>query len=101
MRPSREPGVTLRAARAVDESDDDLDGDADGAADGDTNTDGDLGDRADVPAVRVREGLPPSYRMRHEPHYVEALVARSTAPPLETPIPSPIPLAHPATFSLL
>lgn len=40
----------------------------------------DTGDRDDVvPGARVREGLPPSYRMRHEPHYVEALVAHPTA----------------------
>lgn len=51
-------------------ADTDLDVDADPDADGAT--------RADA-APRVREGLPPSYRMRAEPHYVEALVERSLA----------------------
>ena len=29
--------------------------------------------RAPAERTPVREGLPPTYRMRHEPHYVEAL----------------------------
>jgi len=56
-----------------DLDDDDLATDRDGEAD----TDPDLA--ADAPPPRVREGLPPSYRMRAERHYVEALVERSLA----------------------
>lgn len=97
---SRHVGVPMRAAQASDDElgdapDLDVDGDVDGDAPGDDST--------EVPAARVREGLPSSYRMRHEPHYVDALVgrtvpvARSTAavqpPPVtaEPPMPAPIP----------
>lgn len=44
--------------------------------DGDDDADPDL---SAAPPSRAREGLPPSYRMRAEPHYVEALVDRSLA----------------------
>jgi signal transduction histidine kinase len=72
--------------------------------------DGDLDDDPDVddldrddeehpvePVERppVREGLPLTYRMRHEPHYVEALVAppaKVTAVPVEAP-PTAAPVA--------
>ena len=73
---SRALGVPLSAARATDDDIDDADGDTD------SDSDDDVGDRGDVPATRVREGLPPSYRMRHEPHYVEALVSRAAPTPL-------------------
>ncbi len=97
VRASRDLGVPLRAARrADDEFDDDFD--ADGEVDVESGADGDTdgarasgdapaharGERRALPVASesVREGLPPSYRMRHEPHYVDALVARSvpTAP---------------------
>jgi signal transduction histidine kinase len=54
--------------------DDDLDDDADPD---DLEREDDAGESAPRP---VREGLPPTYRMRHEPHYVEALVAPPTPP---------------------
>ncbi len=65
--------------------DDDLDDDADGD---DLDRDDDE-PAVDVPAERapVREGLPPTYRMRHEPHYVETLVA---PPAAVAPVPPPI-----------
>ena len=80
MRSSRATDIPFKAARVPDDSstanhlgEDDID-------------DGE--DPDDAPeATPVREGLPPSYRMRHEPHYVETLVAPSVvaaapAPPL-------------------
>ncbi len=88
----------MSAARAAD---DELDDATDLDAEGETLSDGH--DPADGPAARVREGLPSSYRMRHEPHYVDALVGRtlpvagSTAavePPratTEPPMPAPSP----------
>jgi len=68
--------------------DDDLDDDADTD---DLDRDDDAVESAPRPA---REGLPPTYRMRHEPHYVEALVAPPTPP---TP-PAP---AAPTTAALV
>lgn len=76
-RSTRESEHALRAER--DDADSDLDDD-----DGDTGVDVDDVDDVD-PAVsqaaplRVREGLPPSYRMRADAHYVDALVERSLA----------------------
>ena len=65
--------------------------------------DGDDLDRDDEPAViapaertPVREGLPPSYRMRHELHYVETLVA-PPAPSVPTAVVAPAPPVEPAT----
>jgi hypothetical protein len=47
-------------------------------------------------AAPIREGLPPTYRMRHEAHYVEALVG-GAPPPAATPVaaaaPAPLPAA--------
>lgn len=80
-RASRGTDVPVKAASG--RRDDDLDDDADSDAD-------DL-DRDDEPVESpppVREGLPPTYRMRHEPHYVEALVA------------PPVPAAETATVTL-
>ncbi len=102
VRASRDLGVPLSAASAADdELDDDVD--ADGDAEGETSADGagndDHGDRRDLPTARasLREGLPPSYRMRHEPHYVDALVARSVpAEPAATVVPAPVVEAPPA-----
>lgn len=80
---------------------DDLDDDAD-----DLDRD-DEEPAASAPAAErtpVREGLPPTYRMRHEPHYVEALVAPQaavvpapapSAPAVVTPVPAPADLAVP------
>jgi signal transduction histidine kinase len=66
---------------------DDLDDDADA-----DDLDRDDDDRATAAAAErtpVREGLPPTYRMRHEPHYVEALVAPPVAAPAASPPPLP------------
>lgn len=97
-----------RIANAVEGDADDSDGDCHAGSDsGDT---GDSDDVADATTAPVREGLPPSYRMRHEPHYVEALVARSSAPavlptavammePAPEPVPAPAPAAVPVSAS--
>jgi len=77
--------------------DDDLDDDADTD---DQDRDDDPVESAPRP---VREGLPPSYRMRHEPHYVEALVAppASAAPAAAEPLPLPAaPVAEPAAVAV-
>ena len=59
-RPVAPPFVpSLRSTRRTEEEDFDLPPDGD----------------AEAPVQR--EGLPPGYRMRHEPHYVEQLAARS------------------------
>lgn len=65
--------------RAGDDGRDDVDSEFDDAAsDADLDADPDAdGGVAASPAPRVREGLPASYRMRAEPHYVEALVDRA------------------------
>jgi len=75
---------------------DDVDGDLDDD-DGDIVVEHDSDDDADpdlsaAPPSRGREGLPPSYRMRAEPHYVEALVDRSLAmsDPVAAAAPPPI-----------
>ena len=76
-RSSRGSDVPVKSASL--RRDDDLEDDPD-ADDLDRDDDEPV---ASLPVERapVREGLPPSYRMRHEPHYVEALVA--------PPVPSP------------
>lgn len=73
--------------------DDDLDDDPD-ADDLDRDD-----ESADGPARPAREGLPPSYRMRHEAHYVEALVAPPT--PVVAPAAVPPPLEPPPAASPL
>ena len=64
-------------------ADDDLEDDAD--ADDLDREDDERPPPARRPAAPVREGLPATYRMRHEPHYVETLVGPqprpATAPP--------------------
>jgi hypothetical protein len=65
--------------------DDDLDDDADG--DDLDRDDDEPAAAAAAASAPVREGLPPTYRMRHEPHYVEALVA---PPAAVAPIPPPV-----------
>jgi len=88
-----------------DDNGDDFDTDGDVDTDCRTDDDGDdTGDSADVAAVPIapgREGLPPSYRMRHDPHYVDTLVERSAAPALVVmesgPEPAPLPAALAAT----
>jgi signal transduction histidine kinase len=80
-RAARESVPPLRAGdvdRDVDGEFDDGAAEADLDADADADPDADGPSRADA-APRAREGLPPSYRMRAEPHYVEALVDRSLA----------------------
>jgi signal transduction histidine kinase len=71
--------------RAGDAGRDDVDADFDdpgGDADLDTDADPDAdGIVAAASTPRVREGLPPSYRMRAEPPYVEP--AADTAPPVD------------------
>lgn len=90
---------------------DDVDGDLDDD-DGDSVVEHDSDDDADpdlsaAPPSRAREGLPPSYRMRAERHYVEALVDRSltacepavaapVTPPAAVGAPPPLP-APPVT----
>ncbi len=101
LRAPRDLDVAMSAARAAD---DELDDATDLDAEGETSSDGH--DAIEVPAARVREGLPSSYRMRHEPHYVDALVLRTlpvagstaavepprvTAEPPEPPMPAPAP----------
>jgi hypothetical protein len=66
--------------------DDDLDDDAD--VDELDRDDDEPAAAAPAERAPVREGLPPSYRMRHEPHYVETLVA-PPAPAIITPAPPP------------
>lgn len=81
VRASRDTDMPLRANRLdgddvgdhLDDDDADLGAELDGEADADPDV------NAGAPA-RLREGLPPSYRMRAEPHYVEALVDRSRSP---------------------
>lgn len=98
--------------RAGDTDRDDVDSDFDAAADSDLDTDADPDADGVVAAAstpRVREGLPPSYRMRAEPHYVEALVDRAlgafepaadAAPPAETMSPAaPAVSASPAAIA--
>ena len=91
-RSSRGSDVPVKSASL--RRDDDLEDDPDGD---------DLDRDDDEPAVvasaertPVREGLPPSYRMRHELHYVEALVA---PPPPSAPavVVAPAPPVEPAT----
>ncbi len=100
VRASRDLGVPLSAARAAGDELDDDDVDVDVDVENDAGVDGagsdDHGDRRDMPTAResVREGLPPSYRMRHEPHYVDALVARSVpVEPAAAAVPAPAPPA--------
>ena len=94
----------LRAGDAdrdhVDSAFDDASSDADLETDADPDADGDA---AATAGARVREGLPPSYRMRAERHYVEALVDRALgaaapAPPAAATAP-PAPVATVATVS--
>ncbi len=88
-RSSRGTDAPLKSAAV--RRDDDLDDDAD-----DLDRDD---ESADEPARPAREGLPPSYRMRHEAHYVEALVAPPT--PVGTPAaaPPPLPIEPPPAAS--
>lgn len=95
-RSSRGSDVPMKAASV--RRDDDLDDDVD--ADDLDRDDDERAAPAPAEGVPVREGLPPTYRMRHEPHYVEALVAppaaRSAAPPapaLVAPVPVTAPVA--------
>ncbi len=98
VRASCDLGVPMRTARAAD---DELDDAPDLDADGETDA-GAGDDDAEVPAARVREGLPSSYRMRHEPHYVDALVGRtlpvagSTATVEPAPVTAEPPMHAPA-----
>ncbi len=82
VRATRDSGLPLSASRdqreEVDGDLDDDDGDIVIEHDGDSEADADPDVHAGAPA-RAREGLPPTYRMRAEPHYVEALVDRSLA----------------------
>lgn len=96
-RASRDTAPPLRAG---DAGRDDVDGDfdetgSDADLDGDADPDAD-GIVASASTPRVREGLPPSYRMRAEPHYVEALVDRALGafePVAETPPPDTLTVA--------
>ncbi len=63
------PKDVEKAARESDDTDDHEPDEAD-----ETDEEGRASESAAAGAPAVREGLPPSYRMRHEPHYVDALV---------------------------
>ena len=112
-RASRDTVPPLRAGDAdrddVDSAFDDASSDADLEADADPDAD-------TAASARVREGLPPSYRMRAERHYVEALVDRAlgasapaaaaAAPPAPVPpaatvnqAPEPVVSASPAAIA--
>jgi signal transduction histidine kinase len=79
VRVTDDSALPLNAAQTGGDGDlDDDDGDIVVEHDGDSDDDADP-DLSAAPSSRVREGLPPSYRMRAEPHYVEALVDRSLA----------------------
>lgn len=103
VRATRDSGLPLSASRDQrDEVDGDLDDDdGDIVVEHDADTDADPDVHAGAP-TRTREGLPPTYRMRAEPHYVEALVDRSLAafePPVTAPAPpAPEPVAPPAAM---
>ena len=88
----REAPPLKAAAVGRDDLDDEFDDEAAPEPDVEADADGAVGGDA-VP--RVREGLPPTYRMRAEPHYVEALVGRGTTtgdPALAaTPVVAPAP----------
>lgn len=78
-RPVREtPPMTAAGVGRGDELDDDFEDEASREPDLDSEPDADGAVTRDA-AVPVREGLPPSYRMRAEPHYVEALVGPAVA----------------------
>jgi signal transduction histidine kinase len=94
-RSSRGSDVPMKSAsvRRADDLDDDADAD---------DLDRDDDDRATAAAAErapVREGLPPTYRMRHEPHYVETLAAPAVAPaaPVVPVTPVPVDAAPPPT----
>lgn len=101
VRASRDTDMPLGADRM---NGDDADGDLDDEVDVVVETDADIAADTDVSdgPPRLREGLPPSYRMRAEPHYVEALVDRSlaafeAAPPAVAAAPPPAAAVSPAT----
>ncbi len=104
VRVARDSGPPLTVSGAVDDEANSGLVDPDDCA-GDDDHDFDA--EPDVTRARPtggREGLPPSYRMRAEPHYVEALVDRALSdfgppsaaaaplPPLETPPAPAVPL---------
>ncbi|MBL8138380.1 MAG: sensor histidine kinase [Acidobacteria bacterium] len=79
----RVTGDSALPLHAGESSAHDVDGDLDDD-DGDIAAEHDADDDADPdvtaePPSRAREGLPPSYRMRAEPHYVEAVLDRALA----------------------
>ncbi len=102
----RVSGDSSLSLNAGDARGDDVDGDLDDD-DGDIGIEGDGDDDADpdltaAPPSRVREGLPPSYRMRAEPHYVEAVLDRvltasepAPAPSVAAATPAPPPVPEP------
>jgi len=57
----------------------------------------------EVPAAKPREGLPPAFRMRHDAHYVDELMSRSTdaAPERTDPRPHAAPAAPPSPSSAI
>lgn len=81
----RVTGDSTLPPNAAEASGDDVehdldDDDGDIAVDHDRDSDDDADpDLRTAPPSRVREGLPPSYRMRAEPHYVEAVLDRALA----------------------
>lgn len=114
------PNATEASGDDVESDLDDDDGDIAVGHDSDSDDDVDP-DLRTAPPARVREGLPPSYRMRAEPHYVEAVLDRVLAPsepaaappapavpvvvatapaPPATPEPAAVPQATPASLTV-
>lgn len=91
-RPVRETPPMKAATVGRDELDDDFDDEASSEPDLDAEPDADGAVTRDA-SPRVREGLPASYRMRAEPHYVEALVGRALAASEPAPTTAPAPPA--------
>jgi hypothetical protein len=84
--------VKPASGRAADDPEDDPDAD-------DLDREDDERPPRAATAAPVREGLPPTYRMRHEPHYVEALVGGAAPVPPAAPPPAPVPPAPVPTRS--
>ncbi|MEZ5417573.1 MAG: hypothetical protein R2708_09530 [Vicinamibacterales bacterium] len=92
MRAGRETPPLKASTAGRDDLDEAFEDEAAAEADLDPEPDADGAVTRDA-APRIREGLPPSYRMRAEPHYVEALVG---PPAPAEPAPSPAPPGVPA-----
>ena len=63
------------------------------------NLDGTDDAEDEIPAAKAREGLPPAFRMRHDAHYVDELMSRSSDPAPERTDPRPHAIASPPSAS--